>query len=89
MGNNGGNYGNTGNPGGNLGSTGYGSASSGSTGGPTQPQLSPEEQTILIAAQKAQAKENGDPTWIIYPPTELDQAAGTVNTTPPGGSSSP
>ncbi|MGB7767923.1 MAG: hypothetical protein WBN22_03615 [Verrucomicrobiia bacterium] len=75
VGNNGGN-----NPGGNYGGTG---------GGSTQPQLSPEEQMIMIAAQKAQAKQNGDPIWKIYPPTELDEAAGTVNSAPPGDSPSP
>jgi hypothetical protein len=75
LGNNSGN-----NPGASFGSTG---------GGSTQPQLSPEAQTLLIAAQKAQAKQNGDPTWRIYPPTELDEAAGTVNTTPSGGPPQP
>jgi hypothetical protein len=80
MGNNGGNYGNTGNPGGNLGSTG---------GGSTQPRLSPEEQMILIAAQHAQAQQNGDPIARIFPPTPLDDAAGVVPPSPPGGSSSP
>jgi hypothetical protein len=78
MGNSGGNFGN--NPGGNFGSTG---------GASTQPQLSPEEQTILIAAQKAQAKQSGDPIWKIYPPTDLDEAAGTVNTSPSGGPPQP
>ncbi|MGA9778789.1 MAG: hypothetical protein WBS33_11020 [Verrucomicrobiia bacterium] len=83
---------NTGNNGANagqnsFGNTGPGGVASGSTGGQAQPQLSPEEQTVLIAAQKAQAKQAGDPSWIIYPPTELDQAAGTVNTAQPGSPS--
>lgn len=81
-GNNGGNAGQN-----NFGNTGPGGVAGGSTVGQAQPQLSPEEQTVLIAAQKAQAKQAGDPTWIIYPPTELDQAAGTVNTAQPGAPS--
>ena len=83
MGNNGENYGNNGNAGGNFGNTGFGSTGGDSTGGPAQQQLSPEEQTVLIAAQKAQAKQEGNPIWRIYPPTPLDEAAGTVNSGPP------
>lgn len=79
MGNTGGNAGQN-----NFGNTGSGGVASGSTAGQAQSQLSPEEQTLLIAAQKAQAKQAGDPIWKIFPPTELDEAAGTVNTTPPG-----
>lgn len=86
LGNNGGNAGNNfGNPGGNNGSQSFGSTGGGSAGGPAQPQLSPEAQTLLIAAQKAQAKQAGDPVWRIFPPTELDQEAGTVNSLPPAG----
>lgn len=85
MGNNGGNVGQN-NFGGNFGNT---STGGGLTGGQAQSQLTPEEQTILIAAQKAQAKQNGDPVWRIYPPTPLDEAAGTVNTSPSGGPPQP
>ena len=74
---------NAGNNPGNPGSPGFGNP-----GGPTamqaQQQLSPEEQTVLIAAQKAQLKQSGDPTWKIFPPTELDPDAGTVNSSTPG-----
>ena len=54
-----------------------------------QSALSPEGQIIMIAAQKAQAKSAGNPIWKIYPPTELDEDAGTVNSSSPGGPSSP
>jgi hypothetical protein len=67
----------------NIGNTGAGA----STAGQAQSRLSPEEQLVMIAAQKAQLKQNNDPTWKIYPPTELDQAAGTVNSIQPGNSS--
>jgi hypothetical protein len=77
MGNNGGNsVGN--NPGGNSASTGYGSANSGSSGAATQPPPSPEEQMIMIAAQHAQAQQEGNPMAAIFPPTPLDDAAGVV-----------
>ena len=83
MGNNGGNAGQN-----NVGNTGPGGMAGGANVGQTQPQqLSPEEQMLMIAAQKAQAKQAGDPIWKIFPPTELDQAAGTVNTAPPGAPS--
>jgi hypothetical protein len=67
---------NLGNNGGNPGNPGFGGAAS--AGGPAQPRLSPEEQMILIAAQHAQAQQAGDPIAKIFPPTELDQAAGVV-----------
>ena len=51
---------------------------------PAQPQLSPEEQMIMIAAQHAKAQQAGDPMARIFPPTPLDQAAGI---TPPSDSS--
>ncbi|HXR46062.1 MAG TPA: hypothetical protein VN784_01370 [Candidatus Limnocylindrales bacterium] len=79
MGNDGGNAGQN-----NFGNTGPGGVTGSSTVGQAQSQLSPEEQTLLIAAQKAQLKQNNDPMWKIFPTTELDEAAGTVNTTPPG-----
>src|SRR5579859_785745 len=85
MGNNGGNTGQNN----NSGNTGPGGVAGASTGGQAQSRLSPEEQTILIAAQKAQYKENNDPIWKILPPTELDEAAGTVNPTPQGSQSTP
>ncbi|HKW28200.1 MAG TPA: hypothetical protein VJT54_02610 [Verrucomicrobiae bacterium] len=84
MGNNTGNAGQN-----NSGNTGPGGVAGASTGGQAQSRLSPEEQTILIAAQKAQYKENNDPIWKILPPTELDEAAGTVNSTPQGSQSTP
>lgn len=78
------------NPGGNYGNGG-GPMVGGSAGGQNQ-QLSPEQQMVLIAAQKAQAKEKGNPIWKIFPPTPYDKEAGTVNTTPtqaPGAPSAP
>lgn len=70
---------NGGNSGGNL-----GSASTGSTAGPARSQFSPEEQMIMIAAQHAQAQQNGDPIARIFPPTPLDEAAGVVQPSPSG-----
>lgn len=84
FGNNPGQNRNMGNTGGNAGQNNFGNTGAGaSTAGQNQSRLSVEEQTVLIAAQKAQAKQNNDPTWQIYPPTELDDAAGTGNTTQP------
>lgn len=90
LGNAGGNFGNNSanNPGGNLGSAGFGSAGSSSVGGPTGQQLTPEEQMIMIAAEKAKAQQEGNPIWRIYPPTPLDEAAGTVNSSPSGAAPS-
>ena len=70
----------------NFGNTGAGAypGAGATTARQGQSRLSLEEQTVLIAAEKAQAKQNNDPTWKIFPPTELDDAAGTVNTAPPG-----
>ena len=62
MGNNGGNAGQN-----NFGNTGCGGVASGSTAGQPQSQLSPEEQTLLIAAQKAQVKQNNDPIVENFP----------------------
>jgi hypothetical protein len=73
MGNNGGNSGNS--SGANLSSA------------PAQPQLSPEEQMIMIAAQHAKAQQAGDPMARIFPPTPLDEAAGI--TPPSDGPPSP
>jgi hypothetical protein len=42
---------------------------------------------ILIAAQHAQAQQAGDPIAKIFPPTELDDAAGVVPDSPSSGSS--
>ena len=67
-------------PGGNFGSAG---------GGSTRPTLSPEEQMIMIAAQHARAQQAGDPIARIYPPTDLDQAAGVVPESSSGGPSTP
>jgi hypothetical protein len=71
------NPGQNGNPGGNV----------GNSGGPPRQQFSPEEQMILIAAQHAQAQQAGDPIAKIFPPTELDDAAGVVPDSPSSGSS--
>ena len=81
-----GNMGNNGRNPGNPGGPGFGSATS--AGGPAQPQLTPEEQMIMIAAQHAQAQQAGDPIAKIFPPTDLNAAAGVVPDSPPGGSSS-
>ncbi len=72
------------NPGMGNNSGNSGSASSGSTGGTPRPQFSPEEQMIMIAAQHAQAQQNGDPIAKIFPPTPLDEAAGVVQPSPSG-----
>jgi hypothetical protein len=85
FGNNNGSYGNNNN--GNVGGPAYANAGGSSTAQTSQPPLSPEQQTVLIAAEKAQAKAAGDPSWIIYPPTPLDKDAGTVNSSE--GPSSP
>lgn len=61
----------------------------GNSGGPARPQFSPEEQMILIAAQHAQAQQAGDPIAKIFPPTELDGAAGVVPDSPSGGTPTP
>jgi hypothetical protein len=72
MGNNSGNFeGNNGNASG----ANYG-ANPGSA--PATPQLSPEEQMIMIAAQHAKAQQEGDPIARIFPPTPLDDAAGVA-----------
>jgi len=73
------NPGPNGSPGGNV----------GNSGGPPRQQISPEEQMILIAAQHAQAQQAGDPIAKIFPPTELDGAAGVVPDSPSGGPSTP
>jgi hypothetical protein len=73
------NPGPNGGPGGNV----------GNPGGPPRQQISPEEQMILIAAQHAQAQQAGDPIAKIFPPTELDGAAGVVPDSPSGGPSTP
>jgi len=72
------NPGQNGNPGGNA----------GNSGGPPRQQFSPEEQMIMIAAQHAQAQQAGDPIAKIFPPTELDQAAGVVPDSGSDGASS-
>lgn len=82
----GGNYARYGNnPGPNGGPGGNG----GNPGDPPRQQISPEEQMILIAAQHAQAQQAGDPIAKIFPPTELDGAAGVVPDSPSGGPSTP
>jgi len=50
----------------------------------TQPRLSPEEQMIMMAAQHAEAQKRGDPMAAIFPPTELDEAAGVQPPPQPG-----
>ncbi len=87
LGNNPGQNRNTGNSSGSVGQNNFGNTGAGaSTGGQPQSQLSPEEQMLMIVAQKAQLKQNNDPTWRLYPPTEADQEAGTVNTAQPASS---
>jgi hypothetical protein len=80
---------NMGNNSGNPGGPGFGNVSSQAGGPPVQQQLSPEEQMILIAAQHAQAQQAGDPIARIFPPTDLDQAAGVTPETPVGSPSTP
>jgi len=43
---------------------------------PQEPVLSPEEQTVMIEAQKAYARQQGDPAAIIFPPTEISESEG-------------
>jgi hypothetical protein len=76
---------NPGNNGGNPGGPGFGNTG-GSVGTQNQPHLSQEETALLITAQKAQLKQAGDPTWKIFPPTDMDGEADTVNSTPTPGS---
>jgi hypothetical protein len=53
---------------------------------PAQPQIDPETQQALIVAQHLQAQQTGDPMSRIFPPTDLDAAAGIA---PEGGSPAP
>jgi hypothetical protein len=78
------NAGNANNPGGpGIGNTG------GSTAMQNQQRLSMEEQMILIAAQHAQAQQTGDPMSRLFPPTDLDPAAGVAPETPTGSPTTP
>jgi hypothetical protein len=79
---------NTGNNARNQSGPGFANASS-AAGRSAQPQLSPEEQMIMIAAQHAHAQQTGDPIARIFPPTELDKDAGVVPETPVGSPSTP
>lgn len=83
-------FGNAGNTAGNIGNTGLGNTSVGGGNGASQQQLTPEQQMLMIVAQKAQAKQAGNPIWKIFPPTSADQEAGTVNSAPaPGNTTGP
>jgi hypothetical protein len=73
---------------GNPGGPGFNNTGS-QTAAPAQQRLSPEEQMIMIAAQHAQAQQAGDPMSRIFPPTDLDAAAGVVPETPVGSPSTP
>ena len=53
---------------------------------PVQPQIDPDTQKALIVAQHLQAQQTGDPISRIYPPTDLDDAAGIA---PEGGAPAP
>jgi hypothetical protein len=75
---------NAGNNGANPGGPGLGNTG-GSAATQTQQRLSQEETALLITAQKAQLKQAGDPTWKIFPPTDMDGEADTVNSGPPPG----
>ncbi len=66
----------------------FGNTGAGATSQSAQPQLSVEEQMIMIAAQHAQAQQAGDPIAKIFPPTDLDQAAGVASDSGSGGSPS-
>jgi hypothetical protein len=57
---------------------------SGQSGQSTTPQLSADDTAALIAAQHAQAQQNGDPSAALYPPTSYD---GQANQEIGGGSS--
>lgn len=70
-GNAGGNW-NGNNPGASVGNAGS------TTAGQNGQRLTPEEQMIMIAAQHAEAQQRGDPIANIYPPTDLDEAAGVA-----------
>jgi hypothetical protein len=78
---------NIGNNGGNSGNSSGANYGSSSSSAPAQPQLSAEEQMIMIAAQHAKAQQAGDPMAKLFPPTPLDEAAGI--TPPSDGPPSP
>ena len=44
--------------------------------------MAPEDQMILIAAQHAKLQQDGDPTAIISPTTDIDNDAGVVPASP-------
>jgi hypothetical protein len=52
------------------------SANSTPTPANQQPALSPEEQMLLIEAQRAYHQQQGDPIATIFPPTALNPASG-------------
>jgi hypothetical protein len=67
--------------GGYSGST-YNNSSSGNSNlqnVPAPPQIDPDTQKAMIVAQHLQAQQAGDPISRIYPPTDLDEAAGIVS----------
>jgi len=51
------------------------------------PALTPDEQTVMIEAQRAYARQQNDPVAIILPPTEISEAEGEAGGPPglPGG----
>jgi hypothetical protein len=57
---------------------------------PQQPTMSPEEQIIMMEANRMKALQEGDPIAKIIPPTELTpQTTGEGETNGPGGSPAP
>jgi hypothetical protein len=45
--------------------------------------MTPEVQTIMIAANHAKAQQEGDPVAALYPSTPIDADAGVVPPPPP------
>jgi hypothetical protein len=61
----------------------YGQLGQNTGGKQSQPAMSVDEQMVMIAAQHLKAQDEGDPVSKIFPPTELDHAAGiTPNIAP-------
>ena len=78
------------NPGGGNNSGGGGNDGANTRAVPTRggttsqtPQMSAEEQTILIAVQHAKLQQDGNPAAVIFPPTIIDADAGVIPTPAP------